>query len=62
MKRALVNNLNLLSAWASAELFPGGAMSTFCYPLQVANDVLQMDVLKTPYPFYITYKKLFFFT
>jgi len=38
--------------WASAETFPGGKRRNFAYPLQVANDAMQMDIYRTLYPFY----------
>jgi len=36
----------------SAEIFPVGATSTFCYPFQVAADAMQIDIHETLYPFY----------
>jgi len=39
--------------WTSAEIFPGWRQRrNFGYPLQVADDAMQMDVHKTFYPFY----------
>jgi len=37
----------------SAEIVPGwGNVQIFAYPLQVADDTMQMDVHKTLYSFY----------
>jgi len=45
------------SAWASAEIFPGGWQSRhFAYPFQVVDDAAHMDVHKTLYPFNTTKK------
>jgi len=42
--------------WASAEIFPGWATLTLCYPFQVDNYSMQMDVHKTLYPLCTTKK------
>jgi len=54
----LVNRLEacVLQALASAEIFPGGATSTFCLSFQVADDAMQICFHKTFYPFYIRKK------
>ena len=36
-------------SWASAEIFPRGQSRHFAYPLQVADDAMQMHVHKTLY-------------
>jgi len=44
--------------WASADVFPGGEQRRhFAHPFQVVDDVIQMDVHKTLYPFYTTKKR-----
>jgi len=42
--------------WASAEIFPGGEKRrNFVYPVQVADDAMQVDVHKTLYHFHPHY-------
>jgi len=37
--------------WAYTEIFPGVAMSKFCF-FQVADDAMKTDIHKALYPFY----------
>jgi len=41
--------LKSVHPWASAEIFPGKKRRNFAYPLQVADDTMQMDVHTTLY-------------
>jgi len=44
-------NVHLCPPMASAEIYPGGQKRHFAYPFQVVDDVTQIDVHKTLYPF-----------
>jgi len=47
------NRSKSMDSWAFTEIFPGGQRWTSSYPFQVADDVIQMGVHKTLYPFYL---------